>query len=67
MTAGHVYAGGAFLAMVHDYKVMRTERGWYCLSEVHIKRNFSVGFMEIFKSVSYPYKYCNNFGQATMS
>ena len=49
--AGHVYAGGCILAMVHDYKVMRTERGWYCLSEVHIKRNFTAGLIEVLKSV----------------
>ena len=44
-----MYAGGAFLAMVHDYRVMRMEKGWYCMSEVHIKRNFAAAFIEILK------------------
>ena len=49
---GHTYAGGAFLALVHDYKIMRTEKGWYCFSEVHIKRAFTAGFVELLKYVN---------------
>ena len=48
-TAGHVYAAGSFFAMVQDYRVMRSERGWYCLPEVTIKRNFSVGMYAMLK------------------
>ncbi|XP_064406406.1 uncharacterized protein LOC135351347 [Halichondria panicea] len=47
---GHVYAGGVFVAISHDYTIMRTERGWFCLNEVHIKRNFTVAFMKLGKA-----------------
>ncbi|XP_052061205.1 uncharacterized protein LOC127701353 [Mytilus californianus] len=33
---GHTFAGGAFLAMGHDYRVMRSDRGWICWNEVHM-------------------------------
>jgi len=31
---GHAFAGGAFLAMSLDYRIMRKDRGWMCISEV---------------------------------
>jgi enoyl-CoA hydratase/carnithine racemase len=31
---GHAFAGGAFLAMSLDYRIMREDRGWICISEV---------------------------------
>ncbi|XP_078607161.1 uncharacterized protein LOC144879510 [Branchiostoma floridae x Branchiostoma japonicum] len=34
---GHSVAEGAFWALYHDYRVMRTKRGWFSLPEVHIK------------------------------
>ena len=46
---GHVYAAGAFFAIVQDYRVMRTEKGWYCLPEIFIKRKFSPGLVETLK------------------
>jgi len=44
-----VYAGGVFIAIAHDHTVMRTERGWFCLNEIHIKRVFTAGFLELGK------------------
>lgn len=31
---GHAFAGGAFVAMSCDYRIMREDRGWICVSEV---------------------------------
>jgi enoyl-CoA hydratase/carnithine racemase len=31
---GHAYAAGAMMAMAHDARVMRVDRGWWCLPEV---------------------------------
>ncbi|XP_060084633.1 uncharacterized protein LOC132563889 [Ylistrum balloti] len=37
---GHAFAGGAFLAMSHDYRVMRSDRGWISWNETHLKMRF---------------------------
>jgi enoyl-CoA hydratase/carnithine racemase len=31
---GHAFAAGAFLALACDYRLMRADRGWICISEV---------------------------------
>lgn len=33
---GHAFAAGAFLALSCDYRIMRQERGWFCISEVDV-------------------------------
>ena len=33
---GHAFAGGAMLAVAHDYVVMREDRGYWCLPEVDL-------------------------------
>ncbi len=33
---GHAFAGGAFVALACDYRIMRADRGWFCISEVDV-------------------------------
>lgn len=38
---GHGFAAGAMLALTHDYRIMRSDRGYYCLPEVDIQIPFT--------------------------
>jgi enoyl-CoA hydratase/carnithine racemase len=40
---GHCYAAGAMLSVAHDIKVMRVDRGYWCLPEVDIGLPFTAG------------------------
>ncbi len=40
---GHAFGAGAMLAMAHDYRVMRADRGYFCFPEVDIQIPFTPG------------------------
>jgi len=33
---GHAFAGGGMIALAHDYRVMRCDRGFFCLPEIDL-------------------------------
>jgi enoyl-CoA hydratase/carnithine racemase len=40
---GHAYAAGGLLALAHDYRVMRSDRGYFCLPSIDIGIPFTAG------------------------
>jgi len=47
---GHAFAGGAFLALSLDYRIMREDRGWIAISEVDAGVPIPAPMMEILRS-----------------
>lgn len=46
---GHTFAGGGLLALAMDWRVMREDRGWFCLPEVDINIPFHPAMMALNK------------------
>jgi enoyl-CoA hydratase/carnithine racemase len=47
---GHTFAAGAMLALAHDWRVMRADRGFFCLPEADIRIPFTVGMTALVQS-----------------
>lgn len=46
----HALAGGALFALAHDYRVMREDRGWFCLPEVDVQISFTPGITDLVRA-----------------
>jgi enoyl-CoA hydratase/carnithine racemase len=47
---GHTFAAGAMLALAHDFRVMRADRGYFCLPEVDIHIPFTAGMAALIQA-----------------
>ena len=47
---GHAFGAGAMLALAHDYRVMRADRGYYCFPEVDINIPFTPGMAALIQA-----------------
>ena len=47
---GHAFGGAAMLAVAHDYRVMRADRGYCCFPEVDLRLRFTAGIAALIQA-----------------
>jgi enoyl-CoA hydratase/carnithine racemase len=47
---GHAFGAGAMLAVAHDYRIMRDDRGYFCFPEVDIHIPFTPGMAALIQA-----------------
>lgn len=47
---GHAFGAGAMLATAHDFRVMRTDRGYFCFPEADIRIPFTPGMAALIQA-----------------
>ena len=47
---GHAFGAGAMIAMAHDWRVMRSDRGYFCFPEVDIHIPFTAGMAALIQA-----------------
>lgn len=47
---GHAFGAGAMLAVAHDFRVMRVDRGYFCFPEVDIRIPFTPGMAALIQA-----------------
>lgn len=47
---GHAFGAGSMLAIAHDYRVMRSDRGYFCFPEVDINIPFTPGMSALIQA-----------------
>ena len=47
---GHAFGAGAMLAIAHDFRIMRVDRGYYCFPEVDINIPFTPGMAALIQA-----------------
>ncbi|KAI1302177.1 hypothetical protein EDD11_005642 [Mortierella claussenii] len=46
---GHAFAGGMLMAMAHDYRVMRSDRGFMCMNEIDLPTPLPAGMSALLR------------------
>lgn len=54
---GHAFAGGCMLALAHDYRVMRSDRGYMCMNEVDLPSPLAPGMAGLLRYKMSPKTY----------
>jgi enoyl-CoA hydratase/carnithine racemase len=47
---GHAFAGGGMLALAHDFRVMRSDRGFFCLPESDLRLPLQPGMTALIRA-----------------
>ncbi len=47
---GHAFAGGAMFALAHDFRVMREDRGYFCIPEIDLGLPLAPGLLAILRA-----------------
>ena len=47
---GHAFGAGSMLAVAHDFRIMRVDRGFFCFPEVDIRIPFSPGMAALIQA-----------------
>lgn len=48
--SGHAFGAGAMVALAHDWRIMREDRGYYCFPEVDIRVPFTPGMSALLQA-----------------
>ncbi|KAG0368669.1 ClpP/crotonase-like domain-containing protein [Gamsiella multidivaricata] len=54
---GHAFAGGCLMAMAHDYRVMRSDRGFICMNEIDLPSPLPAGMSALLRYKMHPHVY----------
>ena len=47
---GHAFAAGAMFALAHDLRIMRRDRGWFCIPEVDLRMPLHPGLLALIRA-----------------
>lgn len=47
---GHAFAGGGMFALAHDFRVMRSDRGFFCLPEIDLEFPLAPGMLAMIQA-----------------
>lgn len=51
---GHAFGAGSMLAIAHDFRAMRADRGYFCFPEIDIRIPFTPGMAALIQAKSTP-------------